>query len=227
MAKAHTKFLLVEGKDDAHAVQGLVSHFVEWGSVERDWPVKIEQAGSDSELLRPSYVRNSLKVPGLEAVGIVVDANGGLDRRWASLRNTCAPLGLGPFPDRPPAEGFVVANVGGVRLGIWIMPDNRSDGMLETFLQYLVPAEDQRLWEHAKAASGEAKELGAPFKAVHEDKAHIHTWLAWQDPPGRPFGQALKARCLDPNSPAAQPFVDWFVRLFELAPTPNRSTPPA
>lgn len=30
----------------------------------------------------------------------------------------------------------------------------------------------------------EASALGAPYRQTHRDKAELHTWLAWQDPPG-------------------------------------------
>jgi Protein of unknown function (DUF3226) len=35
------------------------------------------------------------------------------------------------------------------RLGIWIMPDNRSEGSLETFLRHLVPDQSEPAWKHA------------------------------------------------------------------------------
>ncbi|HUS93545.1 MAG TPA: DUF3226 domain-containing protein [Phycisphaerae bacterium] len=220
MGQTHTKFLLVEGKDDAYAVQGLMSHFVHWGSHESDWPVRIDAAGSDTELLKPSYLRNTFRRAGLEAVGVMVDANGQFDSRWASLRNTCTAF-FPDFPEGPPAEGLVIPREDGLRLGVWIMPNNRSAGMLETFLSYLVPPEGARLWQYAQDTCDAAREHGAPYKQAHLDKARVHTYLAWQDPPGRPFGEALKARCLSPGSPAAEGFVKWFLRLYGL---PRKAT---
>lgn len=215
MGKAHSKFLLVEGKDDAYAVAGLMGSHVAWGDSEEDWPVMIVPAGSDTQLLDRSYLDNWFRRSGLEALGILLDANDNFLGRWTGLRNTC----IRRFPRMPeelPTEGLILAASGAPRFGVWIMPDNRSRGMLETFLGFLVPEGGEELWDYAIDASSEARSRGAAFKDAHRDKAHVHTWLAWQDPPGRPFGEALKAKCLQPDSPAGRPFVEWFIRLFEL-----------
>ena len=42
----------------------------------------------------------------------------------------------------------------------------------------------------------------------------IHTWLAWQDDPGRPFGQAVTKRYFDSDGPHVQGLLDWLTRLF-------------
>jgi hypothetical protein len=101
------------------------------------------------------------------------------------------------------------------------MPDNKSEGMLETFLKYLVPNQADNVWLYAQEAARTAKQRGAPYKDVHIEKANIHTWLAWQDEPGPALGVALKRKVLDPNSAAAKPFVDWFIALFELPGLPG------
>jgi hypothetical protein len=96
------------------------------------------------------------------------------------------------------------------------MPDNKSNGMLETFLGYLVPNPNDILLSVAQEAVLKAKSLGAPFKESHTSKANIHTWLAWQAPPGRQLHQAVMERILSPSSQSASPFVAWFCRLFEI-----------
>ncbi|MGH9822270.1 MAG: DUF3226 domain-containing protein [Blastocatellia bacterium] len=47
-------------------------------------------------------------------------------------------------------------------------------------------------------------------------KAHIHTWLAWQEKPGLPLGLAITFRYLNPDAPSAQQLVAWVRRLFLL-----------
>jgi hypothetical protein len=96
------------------------------------------------------------------------------------------------------------------------MPDCGSAGMLETFLALLVPATDSAVWDHAVASFETAHSLGAPCLDAHHDKARIHTWLAWQDPPGASFGLALTKKTLDPNAPGAAAFVSWFKQLYRL-----------
>ena len=53
----------------------------------------------------------------------------------------------------------------------------------------------------------------------HRSKALIHTWLAWQQNPGRPMGTAIKAGYLQHDAPIALAFVAWLRRLFEIPPT--------
>ena len=96
--------------------------------------------------------------------------------------------------------------------------------MLETFLQHLVPqdVDSQLAWEFAKSSAQEAQaSRKAPFREVHTDKAMIHTWLAWQDPPGQTFGDAISDRCLRPDVPLARQFIQWIWDLFELPGQPE------
>ena len=96
------------------------------------------------------------------------------------------------------------------RLGIWIMPNNQTSGILEDFLRFLVP-QPNILFDHAKASVAAIPEGERRFKQLTEPKAVVHTWLAWQEDPGLPFGTAITARFLDPNVPE----VDVLARLVE------------
>jgi hypothetical protein len=96
------------------------------------------------------------------------------------------------------------------------MPDNTMSGMIETFLAYLIPDERAPLWQYAQEVSTEAKTKGALFTEAHRDKANIHSWLAWQDPPGLELHQAVMKRIFDPSHPKAQVFINWFKDLYSL-----------
>ena len=178
-------------------------------------PVFIEELGGVDEILRPGRLELELAASELEALGVVVDANGDAAARWDQLRTHCG----GEFPDLPnqiPAEGLEVVHADGPRFGVWIMPDNRFEGMLEDLLVRLVPDDAGDLYEMARSCVATARSNAAPFKDVHERKAEIYTWLAWQDPPGLRLHEAVKHRVLDPTRPESRPFVDWFRRLFDL-----------
>ena len=86
--------------------------------------------------------------------------------------------------------------------------------MMENFLVRLIPDDSRNLYELAENCVAEARRNGAPFKEVHRTKASVHTWLAWQDEPGKQLHQAVDHRVLDPNKPESQAFVDWFRQLF-------------
>ena len=69
----------------------------------------------------------------------------------------------------------------------------------------------------AEAILQEIEEAGLNcYTSVHRPKALIHTWLAWQETPGMPMGQAITARVLSHESPIAIAFVAWLQHLFEL-----------
>ena len=97
------------------------------------------------------------------------------------------------------------------------MPNNASQGMMETFLNALRPADNSSLLAHVESVVDVARQThGAAFSPFHRDKAIIHTWLAWQDPPGRQLHDAVKQAMLGANHPYAGPFIAWFKTLYEL-----------
>lgn len=212
MTGRRQNILLVEGNEDQYAIIALMAKYVEWGDRHEDWPVKVVPLESINNL---TSTRISTTLKSADVVGIVVDADDDFDARWAGVRN----LLVGHFPRVPrelPANGLVADNTEGKRLGVWIMPDNQSRGMLETFLQFLVPEPQEAIWLHAQEATVSAVRIGATCKNVHRDKSNIHAWLAWQDPPGRALGNALKQNMLDARAPYVEPFVSWFCDLFDL-----------
>ena len=71
------------------------------------------------------------------------------------------------------------------------MPDNRSPGKLEDFARRLVRSGDEGLWDYAGQAASGSSSQGAKFAPKDQVKAHVHTFLAWQDVPGVPMGLAI------------------------------------
>ena len=218
MAGPRPKQLLVEGTDDLYAVVGLMEHHVVWHRLTDRAPVFIEPAGSVDELLDATYLSTKFKESGLDILGIMIDADDRPASRWKSFRSLCHHVAPN-LPAELPADGVIVDCPTGLRLGFWLMPDCRSDGMLETFLRHLVPISKEPLWELAQKSLQDATTLGAPFREAHTHKASIHTWLAWQDPPGERLGIALTKKILDPHASTAAPFVRWFKELYRLGGT--------
>lgn len=211
----HTSRLIVEGHDDRHSVIGLMKAHTPWPKEEAEWPMYVELGYSATDILRPAYLSTRIKEPLVKIIGIMLDADDKPSGRYLKIRNAC----LKAFPDLPealPAGGLVADGVDGKRLGIWIMPDNVSEGCLETFLKYLVPNASAPVWTHAVESTMEARQLGAPFRDAHIDKANLYTWLAWQDPPSQQPGIALTQNILDPTSAYAEPFVAWMKKLYGL-----------
>lgn len=189
MAKPNPNRLLVEGEVDKRVIPELMeANGILWGPRARQAPVFIAPYGGIDNLLRPGSIETELKASGLQALGIVADADDDAIAQWRRIRDQCLPHFPG-LPDELPEAGLIQSHEHGVKLGIWIMPDNCLRGMLETFLAYLVPTASQSLWTYATEAVAEAKTLGAPYRGAHIDKAKIYTWLAWQAPPWPPATQ--------------------------------------
>jgi hypothetical protein len=188
---------------------------VNWGT--RKSPVVyIRDYDGYQNLVDPDIISTELQASELSALGIMIDADDNPLGRWQSIRN----VSLQSIPDLPealPEEGLIHPAPNGIKFGIWIMPDNKMCGMLETFLAYLIPTENEVLWQFAQQAAKEATSKGAAFTDPHLDKANIYTWLAWQHPPGRQLHQAIMERILNPKHPDAQRFVTWFRTLYGLS----------
>ena len=224
------RLLLVEGQEDARVIPELIESAsgLPWGQDETSWMATIKVAlgkdrgrprepGGNKKLLERGYIATEYKTARLQALGVILDADEDPAGRWQALCNCDLPFAA-ELPEEPPKDGLVLQpKAGGPRFGAWLMPDNRALGMLETFLLTLRPdGPDPALWQWADEVVKQAQTNGAPFRPTHHDKARVHTFLAWQDPPGRQLHQAIQQRFLDPRSAAAAPFVDWFRRLFRV-----------
>ncbi len=215
----NANLLLVEGKDELRVIPELVEkRGVPWEPERKSFRVDIvDTDGIENMLDRPTLAAYS-KRQGLRRLGMIVDADADAATCWNRVRRVLVEAGIlddGVLPGTAPDHGLIVASRS-IRVGVWIMPDNRSTGMLETFLAHLVGPPNE-LWDFAVKSCAEAVRRGAPFDpARHRDKACIHCWLAWQREPGRQMHQAILYGILDANSPYADPFMAWFCDLFEL-----------
>ena len=210
----YERILIVEGADDRHSIIGLMQHHTDWPDDSKRWPVFVEMGKSVDEILAPGYLSAEIKQRRVKSVGVMLDADGHAAGRYQRVQQLCERL----FPELPislPATGLITEN-DDKRFGLWIMPDNRAEGDIETFLRNLVPDEAEPLWQHACASVQGADEIGSRGRETHITKANLYTWLAWQDPPGQSPGLALTQKVLDPHSDKAQAFVAWFMDLFQL-----------
>lgn len=197
--------LLVEGRDDKHVVWCLLRH--------HDVPETFEVLDKDGVENVLKVLPVQLKASGIQAVGVLIDADGNVSSRWAQLKSILEDVGYVNVPDAPHIDGTIMHQEYMPRVGVWLMPDNSIPGMLEDFIAYLVPPEDS-VFSAAKTAVAAAAKLPAPFKESHTAKAEIHTWLAWQEDPGTPLGQAITKKYLDPEAQSALKFLDWLRKVF-------------
>jgi hypothetical protein len=166
-----------------------------------------------------NVLSEALDDPSLSNIGVIIDANAvGADSRWQSLESflkNSDKVDLSKI-DRPGGGRLIRGE--NLNIGIWIMPDNNSTGYLEHFLETLIPNGDGLLKFVDETLSALDEKGLKKFSAVKEQKAKLHTWLAWQEEPGKPFGTAVESRYFDANSHNLNGFVDWFKATFVLAP---------
>ncbi|MHB1287440.1 MAG: DUF3226 domain-containing protein [Leptospirales bacterium] len=216
----------MEDEDTKGAVSGLMKHHIEWGNSDNGWTVFIDKMGSCNEVLKKENLNLRFKQSGIANLGLIIDADSDFTSRWDTVKEICSHYGGNP-PEAFPESGLILtldsirfqaltSAMTPVRFGVWIMPDNKSQGMIETFCHALVPDDAKPLWSFARDCVKGAQSQGAPFKDIHFDKSHIHTWLAWQDPPGERMGIAFTKKFLDHESPSAMNFVNWFRNLFQV-----------
>jgi len=205
---ASKKIILVEGVDDEHVIKNLLQG--------RELLEFKQQKGVDR---LEDRLRDELDASDVAALGIVVDADTDISARWDSLRNTLTNAGYQDVPGKPDPNGTIIEAPAKSLLprhvGVWIMPDNQSKGILEDFLRKMIP-EDNRLFQHAKDSVDKIPKEAILFAEPKKPKALIHTWLAWQEEPGKPPGMAIAAKSFDPNVPQAQAFIHWLERLFQI-----------
>ena len=201
------RILLVEGKNDMHVILNLRDvHGIAPSTFQVEIPNTAADAyggasrddkGGVEELLTSIPWR--VKTSDLDCLAIVIDANEkGPESRWDSIRDRLSHGGYRGMPDNHSAEGTVFElslrphTPRSVRFGVWIMPDNRSTGMLEDFVLRLIREEDDTL-PLVDAFFDSIPQERRRFSPAHRPKARIHSWLAVSDSPGRPMGQAIKA----------------------------------
>lgn len=217
------KILFVEGADDQHTIWAICEHF----RVEETFVIEIpDNKGKINPTARPIQkggIDNVLKATKLhliagsdaiECLGIVIDADEDLSSRWEKVLTILRKAGYENLPELPDANGTVIKQSYLPIFGVWIMPDNQIRGMLEDFLEFLVPP-NNKVWEKAVECSKRVLEMEEEtFSEIHLSKAKIHAYLAWQKDCGKPFGQAITAKYLQADNPLCERFVDWLKRLF-------------
>lgn len=232
---ANKSVMLVEGDDDYHVFQ----HLMTAHGLDRQITWRLEPYGTGARTGRENeivfrerqgynnvreYLSQQLRITGdLKQLGVVVDADSDFAARWQSLRDVLVGAGYTDAPVQADAQGLILEHSEAPdekpRVGVWIMPNNRETGSMENFFALLLPPEDA-LWERARLCVEQIPVAERPFKNAFI-KAHVHTWLAWQERPGLPMGKAISEKYLNADAPGAVPLVDWMRRLFDLSVPPG------
>lgn len=199
------KKLLVEGNDDQHVIWALCEKF----QVKENFDV-IDSNGIES-LYEQLPIR--FKQSDIETIGIIIDADAEIAKRWEKVRSILIKEGF-TIPEELPAEGLVVTH-NNIKVGVWVMPNNNLNGMLEDFISFLVPKDDVLMPIVSETLQSiEDRELNK-YSLIHKSKASIHSWLSWQADPGTPMGLAITKKYLTTEEENCSILIKWLVKLFE------------
>lgn len=209
-----TSLLLVEGNDDFHVIHSLCKQFnISVRNLEnpKGGNFSVKDCKGVNELLEqiPVLFKSSNQ---LTSLGVIIDADVDLQSRWESVKNILLKEGF-DLPKDLPINGLIVKK-GILKAGVWIMPNNNLNGMLEDFITFLVPQDDKLL----PIVKTTLKELEAnnlnKYSLTHKSKALIHSWLSIQEEPGTPLGQGITKRYLSTDEDTCKIFVNWINELF-------------
>lgn len=208
------KQLYVEGRDDLFVIADIATHhgFRMADPKARDF--HIEPKESVDAVIAAVRVAISPEFE-LERLGVVVDCDT-LDRNhWGRLVEALKPH-YTLNSDLPCAEGTILQpnEPGRPIVGIWLMPDNMREGMLEDFVMTMIPETDPLL-AYAREVVPKVPDAPNRFSPGHQSKALTFTWLAWQRESGLPFGTAIKGGFLNPHAPLATSLASWLRELFD------------
>jgi len=232
LSKAKRKnYLFVEGSEDKHVfIHLLNSHGITTPDPakrehfkDRDEHFGIKVCGSITELLTAFRVELKGDIDN-KRYGIVIDADAddnidtdtGITVNWRRLLNILNNSGYSNLPLIPDDNGVKIKQDGLLPVvGIWVMPNNKLPGAIEDFVSFLGPEHDE-LWPIAESACKQAISVKCNFRPTYTMKAHLHTWLAWQEEPGTPMGQAITKKYVNADAPHALRFIAWFRNVFDL-----------
>ena len=205
------KLLLVEGRTDYHVVRHLrdlltISEFC------------ISERGNVDKVLDAIVIE--IDIADRIALGILVDADGEDEdsqwkNRWESIRHRLESAGIAKqvIPANPDPSGTIIEGTSyKPRVGVWMMPNNVSNGEIEDFLLTMIPDNDP-VWSLAQGYIDGIPIGDRRFKKGKHLRAQIHAWLAAREEPRQP-GLAIKTGDLDINSQLCMQFTNWLRRLF-------------
>lgn len=200
------KLLLVEGKNDLHVILSLCEKF----EIVQNFEIK-DTNGYDNLIKGlPIRIKNKKE----STIGIIIDADFELGKRWESISSILRASGY-EIPKNIPTNGLIIGNESQVIIGIWMMPNNKFEGMLEDFIAFLVPENDETMpYVDNLMTTIETKNLNKYSLPNNKSKARIHTWLGLQESPGSPLGQAITKKYLTTENEVCGLFINWLKVLF-------------
>lgn len=213
------KILIVEGNQDKAFVEALMGRR-KIDTTQSYGTFEIQVAKGYEKVLK--ILPTLITAENHETIGIIIDADTERLAHWNQVLDILKKSGYSSLPSKPEKKGTIITQEEEElpKIGVWIMPDNQTDGKLETFIKYLIPEpENDALLQLAQETVNTlVKNQLHKFSEADKEKAILHTWLAWQKEPGLSLSQAVTARFKNQfilDDKKANDFITWLQKLFK------------
>jgi hypothetical protein len=217
-----SKHLLVEGDCDRLFFEACCRH-AKLQDIEVGPPITLGAASNgkgNAIALLPKLI-DQMKLETVTHLALVVDAdatqtNGlGFVKTWDKITEELAKKGY-HIPQRPskPNGGICFEHKDGYPpVGLWIMPDNCSNGFLEDFIKKSLAGVEKSLFQHATTTVCKLPEPKR-FKSHHTNKAEVASYMAWQESPGQGLHGAVGGNLIEFKKGLAKQYIDWLRKVF-------------
>lgn len=148
---------------------------------------------------------------------VVVDADstvngGGYERAINRVIEIVEPYGFTLKSDKLVAGVIFEHDDGLADFGLWVMPNNGKEGMLEDWIKSCIHSDEHELFTHAQEAVDTLPQT--KFKSIHISKAEVATWLAWQKQPGHGLYRIVKDELIDTDSASHKELSAWLNHIY-------------
>ena len=154
----------------------------------------------------------------IDRLGIIVDSDyeedgGGVENTLRQIHDKIKDHGYSSSYKRFSNSGIYFEGEDDLpKLGVWVMPNNLDEGMLEDWMLSICHPDEQGFLTSVVQT---VTAIPSPkFKKIHEAKAISNTWLAWQKKPGQGFSSLFKEGLIDENHTNYKNWLDWMNEIF-------------
>lgn len=218
------KILLVEGGSDSGFFRSLTNR-IGIGDLSIKPPTDVSQPsnGVDNVIKSLPLILRQITDGSTCRLGVVIDADytsnsNGPEHRYNQVTNELKKYNYTIPVYAPKNDGHIFTNNEGMpNVGLWIMPNNESDGMLEDLIICSVKSEQQKnLLDHATTSVNALPVTLFNIK-IHLQKALTNTLLSWQKYPGSGLSSAIRDNIIDLECAEMKNLCSWLSIVFNLS----------
>lgn len=217
------RILVVEGNSDVFFFDAINREFG-IKDVEVCPPASVRRHNGKFHAIECLYLfAKQLMDQSIERLALVVDSDTPLENQKRGLVETLSHLdaklgSLGFNRSQVSGGGYLYkakTKFGSFEIGVWVMPDCRFDGSLESFVASQIAATgfQAELFALAKRTTASLQE---PLfdRAAHGLKADVSTWLAWQKNPGKGIQSVVGDKLIDLTGGTSTNLKNWLTKVF-------------